>query len=85
MHKWILGLLNGHKITYFLKIKVLLYSINLKLSDRKKVRKKDSKNFLSEPDSSKTFWQLGCLVSLRDPSTSTSQAFPSYTVFFAHF
>ena len=62
MQKWILGLLNGHKITYFLKIKVSLYSINLKLFDRKRVREKDPKNFLSEPDSLKTFWQLGCQV-----------------------
>ena len=27
-----------------------------------RVREKDPKNFLSEPDSLKTFWQLGCQV-----------------------
>ena len=55
------------KYVHFVKVSIsfiLLYYQIVRLQESAGER---SKNFLSEPDSSKTFWQLGCQVATLFP------------------
>ena len=62
VRKCIIGLLNVHKITYFLQILILFLLRYHRIVWSWECVGEWSKIFLPEADSSKSFWQLGCQV-----------------------